>query len=189
MKVFVTKIFTNNLGITILVDILIWVIFHLGIGYWSSRIPVDKFDYDSSFYRSKPWERDGEIYQKLFKVRSWKKYIPSGAALYKDAYEIKYIIDFSVNNVKLWLKESCRSEFCHWIMILPGFLFFLWNPNWLAWIMVAYAILNNAVPIIMQRYNRPRVHKLLERLEAKANNVIKDMPIHEDQQTLSHSYE
>ncbi|MFZ3070668.1 MAG: hypothetical protein WA110_06065 [Anaerolineaceae bacterium] len=176
-------------GVTFIVDILVWVFFHLSIGSWSSRLPVESFNYDSRFYLSKTWEKGGEIYQKLFKVRSWKKFIPSGAALYKEAYEIKHLTEFSVENVRIWLKESCRSEFCHWIMILPGFLFSLWNNVGMEWVMIAYAVLNNAVPIIMQRYNRPRVRKLLTKLEAKARLQEEGLPIYENQQAFSHSYE
>jgi len=77
--------------------------------------------------KQKHREKGGEIYQKIFRVKSWKKLILSGAALYRGAYEVKHITEYSVENVRLWVKESCRSEFCHIVMILPGFLFFLWN--------------------------------------------------------------
>ncbi len=64
-----------------------------------------------------------------------------------------------------WLKESVRAEICHWAMIIPCFLFFLWNNFALGLGMVAYAFLNNMFPIIVQRYNRPRMRKLLAHLE------------------------
>ncbi len=152
---------------TFFLDIMMWVFFHLSIGWSSSRIPVSFFDPAQSRYQTKKWEKDGKIYQTLFHVRSWKRIIPSGAALYKDAYEIKNINSFSLDNIRIWLKESCRAEFCHTIMILPGFLFFLWNNTATSWLMVAYAFANNFVPIIMQRYNRPRVRKLIAWLESK----------------------
>jgi len=169
------RIFFWSPIVTIIADILIWACFHLSIGYWSSRLPIDMFDYDSWSYTSKKWEQNGEIYQKLFKVKNWKRYVPSGASLYKNAYEIKHLSDFSVEGVKTWLKESCRSEFCHRIMILPGFLFFLWNKAIVGWLMIAYAFLNNIVPIIMQRYNRPRMRKLLARLEEIENRNKMEM--------------
>lgn len=173
---------------TVILDVIAWVMFHLSIGFWTSKIPVDVFNPQHSWYMTRIWEKGGEIYQDLFRVKDWKKYIPSGAAVYKNAYEIKHIKAFTVNNVTRWLKESCRSEFCHWVMILPGFLFFLWNSTIGGWIMVVYAFLNNLVPIIMQRYNRPRVRKLLNRLK---NEAAREMEIEiylDHPQTLSHSY-
>lgn len=174
--------------LTALLDVVIWVIFHLNIGYWTSKLPVDIFDPQKPWYLTRPWEKSGEIYQELFKVKDWKRYIPSGAAVYKNTYEVKHINTFDVENVKLWLKESCRSEFCHWVMILPGFLFFLWNSTVGGWIMMAYAVLNNLVPIVMQRYNRPRVRKLLARLQKESIRGMEPQINLDRQQTFSHSY-
>jgi glycosyl-4,4'-diaponeurosporenoate acyltransferase len=75
------------------------------------------------------------------------------------------------------------------MMILPGFLFFLWNEAVVGWIMVAYAVLNNLIPIIMQRYNRPRIRKLLARLEEIERKKTMELRIYEPQKAFSHSYE
>ncbi len=152
-------------GQTILLDVVIWVALHLGIGFLASRIPIQRFNPESAIFRTRPWEQDGEIYQKFFHVRAWKKYLFSGAAFYRDAYEIKHLKSFDLENLKLWRRESCRAEFCHLTMIPPGFLFFFWNPPDLGWMMVVYAFLNNFVSIITQRYNRPRISKLIKAKE------------------------
>lgn len=174
---------------TLVLDIFAWVVFHLSIGYSCSRIPIERFDPQKSRYQTKTWEKDGEIYQKLFHVKEWKKFIPSGAAVYKGAYEIKHIHSFNIDNITRWLKESCRAEFCHWVMILPGFLFFLWNSVEMGLCMVAYAVLNNFVPIIMQRYNRPRVRKILAQLEMKTRQKGELTIRYEPSKTYSHSYQ
>lgn len=44
----------------------------------------------------------------------------------------------------------------------PAFLFFIWNPLWAGFIMIAYAILANLPFILTQRYNRPRLQRLLQ---------------------------
>lgn len=173
---------------TILLDIVAWICFHLSIGYMCSRFPRAHFDPQKSWYLTKAWEEGGEIYQKLFRVKDWKRFIPSGAALYKKAYEVKNITSFSVTSVKTWLVESCRSEFCHWAMILPGFFFFLWNNVEAGWWMVAYAVVNNMVPIIMQRYNRPRARKLLAHIQKESMQEMEPLLQFGPQQTLSHSY-
>ena len=130
-----------------------------------SRIPVNLFNPESLLFKTRKWEKNGLVYEKVFKIRSWKDHFPSGAAFYQDAYEIQHIDEFSIENVRTWILESCRSEFGHILMIFPGFLFFLWNTIEVGWLMVGYALLNNIVPIIMQRYNRPRVKKLLQYME------------------------
>jgi len=55
--------------------------------------------------------------------------------------------------------------------------------------MMAYAILNNLVPIVMQRYNRPRVRKLLDSLERKSNQTEDAFQNYASRNLLSHSYE
>lgn len=174
---------------TVVLDVVAWVLFHLSIGYATSKLNIERFNPDRKIYLTKPWEKGGEIYQQVFRVKDWKKYIPSGAALYKGAYEIKNLITFSAQNVRLWLKESCRAEFCHWMMILPGFFFVLWNSTTGAWINLVYAVANNLVPIIMQRYNRPRVRKLLYQLERKSNSKEEPEIIYAPQTSYSHSYQ
>jgi glycosyl-4,4'-diaponeurosporenoate acyltransferase len=152
---------------TVFLDIIAWVIFHLGIGYGSSKIPLKKLNPDRRFFHAFKWEQEGRIYEKLFKVHSWKHLIPNGSALYKNTFSIRRLSDSSPENLHRWLKESVRAEICHWLMIPPGFLFFLWNNVLVGWLMVLYAFLNNLVPIVLQRYNRPRMRKLLAIVESR----------------------
>jgi glycosyl-4,4'-diaponeurosporenoate acyltransferase len=157
---------------TILIDIIAWIFFHLTIGYWSSKIPLKWLNPDHWFIRTFAWEKEGMIYQKIFRVRSWKRFIPNGSRLYRGAFSIKNLPTSDPAYLERWLKESVRSEVCHWIMVIPGFLFFLWNTVIVGWIMVAYAFLNNLVPIIMQRYNRPRIRKFLAKARQRALQAV-----------------
>jgi glycosyl-4,4'-diaponeurosporenoate acyltransferase len=154
-------LFLNPLA-TFVLDVIAWVFLHLGIGYCSSRIPVERFDIDKPFYKTRPWEKGGKIYQQLFHVRAWKRLIPPGSKLYRDAFSLQKLPNMDPAYLKLWLQESIRAEFCHWMMIWPGFVFFLWNSTLGGWLMVAYAALNNFFPIVAQRFNRPRVRHYLE---------------------------
>lgn len=181
-------IFLSDFG-TVVMDVLAWIFFHLSIGYYCSRIPVSRFNAQRPFYLSKRWEKEGEIYQKLFRVKSWKKFIPSGASLYANTFKIRNLPCYSREYLERWLKESCRAEFCHWMMILPGFLFFLWNSAQIGWWMVVYAVANNLVPIITQRYNRPRIRKLLNHIREKSSQAFDIDVQFELPQTLSNIYQ
>ena len=179
-------IFLSDLG-TVIADIFAWIVFHLSIGYWSSKLPLGFFNPDKSLYQTYKWEKGGEIYQQIFHVRSWKKFIPSGAALYRGAFRLKNLTHVDAEYLLLWLKESCRAEFCHWVMIFPGFLFFLWNNVTVGWWMVVYAVANNLIPIVMQRYNRPRVRNMLAKIE-KLSQLQESYVQFEPTQAFSHSY-
>jgi len=157
-------IFLSDIA-TAVMDVIAWICFHISIGYWSSRIPLQHFNPEKWLYLTRGWEQDGEIYQKLFHVREWKNFIPNGSALYPNTFKMKNLPTLNINYLETWLRESCRAEFCHLIMILPGFLFFLWNSVETGWWMVGYAVANNLVPIVMQRFNRPRVRRLLTQMK------------------------
>lgn len=172
----------------LILDAFAWLLIHLSIGFWCSRIPASWFDPNSRFYRSYRWERGGKIYQRFFRVRAWKEFMPNGGSLYGSHFSIKTLPSHSMEYVERWLRESCRSELCHWLMILPGFLFFLWNSVHLAWAMVAYAVLNNIFPIVLQRFNRPRMQRLLQQLRVESAEQEGTRNAREAEEAYSHSY-
>lgn len=156
---------------TIVLDSVAWSILQPGIGYLSMRFPSSWLDPERWLYRTRSWERDGRLYQHLFKVRRWKSRLPSGGTLFK-GFSMTQVSTRDWDYLETWLTETCRAELCHWLAIVPALLFFLWNPPWLALVMVAYAIAFNAVPIIAQRHNRPRLLALLRRLESRGSAPV-----------------
>jgi len=147
---------------TLIVDIVTWLIFHLGIGYWCSQMPLERFNPDRRFYQSFHWEKGGKVYQELFRVRAWKRFIPQGSKLYRGAFSLQELPCMDLPYLERWLKESIRAEFCHWMMMVPSLFFFLWNNPVMGWVMVAYAVFSNFFPIVAQRFNRPRIRHFLE---------------------------
>jgi glycosyl-4,4'-diaponeurosporenoate acyltransferase len=143
------------------VDVIAWLVLHLSIGYLSSKIPMQWLNPDHWLFQTFKWEQGGKIYEFLFKVRSWKGLIPNGSALYKGAFSIKNIPTRDPAYLDRWLRESVRAEICHWMMVIPGFFFFLWNNVTMGWAMLIYAVANNFVPIVAQRFNRPRIRRFL----------------------------
>lgn len=164
-------LFLNPLG-TLFLDVMAWIILHLGIGFYSSKIPVERFNPDQRFYQTFVWEKGGRIYQQLFHVRSWKRFIPQGSKLHGEAFSLQRLPGKDPITLKRWLQESIRAEFCHWMMVFPGFVFFLWNSELGGWLMVAYAALNNFFPIVAQRFNRPRIRHYLEQTSQDLKPVL-----------------
>ena len=54
--------------------------------------------------------------------------------------------------------------------------------------MVVYAVLNNLVPIIMQRFNRPGIQSLLKRLQKRASLESDNYSPRESQKALISSF-
>lgn len=154
-------IFLTPLGAFFL-NVFIWTFLHSGISFCSSRIPVERFRINNPLYQTFCWEKNGMLYQRLFHVRSWKRFIPQGSKLFRDGFSLQKLSSLDSIYLKRWLQESIRAEFCHWMMVFPSVFFFLWNSELGGWLMVAYAALNNFFPIVAQRFNRPRIRHYLE---------------------------
>lgn len=145
----------------IVVDAVAWVIFHLSISMVAQRIPIDSFVRHKRLYKAFRWEQEGQIWQRLFRVKKWKGYIPDGTLFISNGYNKSQLHGADVSSLYDFLLESRRAECVHWLTILPGFFFFLWNPVWAAWLNIAYAVLFNVPLIIVQRFNRPRLERLI----------------------------
>ena len=147
--------------ITVAIDIVVWFVIHMAISYFMTKLPRSRFNKDSSIFKQQYCEHDGSIYFRLFRINMWKRLLPDGASLFKEGFEKKKLKEFSKTYFNDFLQETCRAEITHWIVLLCSFLFFIWNLWWVGVIMVAYAIAVNVPCIITQRYNRIRLHRVL----------------------------
>ena len=148
---------------TVVIDFGAWLIIHLGFAYFITMVPVRLFHPQKSIFRVYRWEKEGEIYQNLFRVKQWRGKLPDGAALFKKGFRKKRIKSRDPVYLERFLRETCRGELAHWMVLIVAPLFFLWNPLWAGWVNVAYALLANIPCIITQRYNRPCLKRLLRR--------------------------
>ena len=107
--------------------------------------------------------------ERAAQIKKWKQHLPDGArVLGRLGFQKKQLDDKSVEYFGAFLMETCRAELTHWILILFAPFFFLWNPQWVGFFMIFYALLENAPFIIAQRYNRYRFRRLLEQNKLKS---------------------
>ena len=149
---------------TILLDIAVWLIIHMGVVCFIVRIPLRFFNPDHFLYRIRTWEKGGSFYQKLFRIKGWKEHVPDGAGFFKErGFPKKRLGRTDNDHLYEFLIESCRAEMTHWIIILFAPFFFLWNRFWVGIIMIAYALAENIPLIMVQRYNRCHFARILEK--------------------------
>ena len=146
---------------TVIIDIGAWLFFHLSISAICLKLPLSTFQYDTFWARIYSWEKSGDLWQRLFRVKTWKSKVIDGASLFKNGYEKKALHGISEKDLQTFSEETKRAELTHWLSILPAPLFFLWNPLWAGWVMIVYAFVFNLPFIIVQRYNRGRIKKIL----------------------------
>jgi len=160
------RVLSLSTGWTIALDTLAWLILQPTISWLAMRLPLSAFAPDAWFYRARPWERGGALYQTLFRVRRWKERLPSGGA-WMGGFRMKRIASSEPEYLERWLLETCRAELAHWLQILVAPLFFLWNPPIAGAFILLYALMANMPCIVVQRYNRPRLQRLMRKAQAR----------------------
>jgi len=144
------------------VDVLAWLVIHLGVACGMTRLPAARFSPHGRLLRIRRWERDGRLYETVFRVRAWKDLLPDGAALFRGGFRKRTLRSSSPDYLARFVRETCRGELTHWIVLCCAPLFFLWNPWWVGLIMIAYASVANLPCVLVQRYNRIRLERAID---------------------------
>ena len=90
--------------------------------------------------------------------------LPDGGSIWgKKGFKKRQLADLSNENLNRFLTESARGELTHWLAIFPFWVFGFFAPPQVVWMMLVYALLINLPCIMAQRYNRPRIRRLLKK--------------------------
>jgi glycosyl-4,4'-diaponeurosporenoate acyltransferase len=151
------KKFAVNIIYFILLSVLITCIFE--------RLPAHLYYHRKWLFRERKWEKGGEFYQRVLKVKAWKKFLPELSDFVKSIFPKRNLAQFDKDYLTRFLAESCKSELTHWGIIFSTLLFYACNDSNAAAAMLAVATVLNLPYIIIQRYNRPRIIQILEHME------------------------
>jgi len=155
---------------TILLDIAAWFVIHMGVVLAMVSLPAERFDPRGWAFRPRAWERGGRLYERLFRVRAWKEMLPDGADLLRwRSFRKRHFEQKTRDYLERFARETCRAESTHFLTMVWAPLFFLWNPVWVGWLMVAYALAENLPLILVQRYNRIRLERALSRRRVRSS--------------------
>lgn len=152
-----------------LLDCLIYYAVIGIIGFVVGRLVPKKWFVSDWFpYRSFGFEKDGAIYEKL-KIKSWQnkaldmsKILPGimPAKKLDKALDSKYI--------ERMLRETCVAEFIHMLLCILGiYTFKIWRGLGGFLVFSVYTLLGNLPYILIQRYNRPKLQRLLIKVKQR----------------------
>ena len=120
-----------------------------------SKLLRKYINYEQRWFKEKKFEKN--LY-KILKVKEWK-----GKAL---TYNPE-LFDLKQNSLKQIVDIMTKSEVDHWIneLVSISTMFFglIWGKTWLFVLTAIAAMIFDAQFIVIQRYNRPRVIKILEK--------------------------
>jgi glycosyl-4,4'-diaponeurosporenoate acyltransferase len=122
-------------------------------------MPDDHFVHDNALTVIRRWERGGRAWERLG-IRRWKGRLPELGALFGGRSK-RHLPGRDRQSLEQLAIETRRAEIVHWWAPLPLAVMPLWNPAWVTAVMAAYAIAANGPCVIVQRYNRARIGRLL----------------------------
>ena len=138
----------------------------LGVVYFVAGrlLPKRWIHYERFPFRAFAFENGGKIYEKLG-IGKWKQKVPDMSRLFKKQMQPKRIIGRpDATELKLMIDETCVAELTHAILCLLAPPIIALCPGWRGIaICVVYILLGNLPFIMIQRYNRPRLIRLLEK--------------------------
>jgi glycosyl-4,4'-diaponeurosporenoate acyltransferase len=156
------------LGRAIVVSCLAWVLIGLVTGFFVHRLPLRRLDHDNWLTRPRRFESSGRFYEHRLHIRSWKDKLPEKGDLFRGGFSKRHIRDRSDAFLERFAAETRRAEIVHWMNAASGPLFLVWCPWYLGLIMVAFGWLAHLPFICIQRYNRARIERTLERRGRRA---------------------
>ena len=141
-------------------DIAAWGTISASMGYLAHRLPRARLDHDTALTRLRPVEAGGRVYERRLHIARWKDRLPEAGAFFPGGFSKRAVTRHDLDR---YLPETRRAELTHWWIMFATPLFLLWNPWWIWLLMVVYAVTANLPCLVIQRYNRARVLRILER--------------------------
>ena len=131
----------------------------LAVGYVINGLYHNEFDYNRKWFQEKGFEK--RLY-KVLKVKKWKDKMPTFAP---------EMLNLNIHTWEEIAGAMCQSEVVHSIIVVlcfvPIFASLIWGTFWVFFITSILAAGVEMMFVIMQRYNRPRVIRMIEKQKNK----------------------
>ncbi|HAX72646.1 MAG TPA: glycosyl-4,4'-diaponeurosporenoate acyltransferase [Firmicutes bacterium] len=143
--------------------ILYWLAVHVYVPTLTLKLSDASLIKVSSYLRTRAFENQGKLYDNVFQIRKWKKYLPDGAKCFRSGFKKKHLNSYDSMYLSRFLLESYRAELAHWLIIGHAPLFLCLADKTVFFMMLLYISLENLPCIMAQRYNRPRIENVLRK--------------------------
>jgi glycosyl-4,4'-diaponeurosporenoate acyltransferase len=139
-----------------------WLTVQVVAGYTAHRLPLSRLQHDGPLRRIRPFEPG--LYRRL-EVARWKDLLPDAGAFFTGGTSKRELPAGTSRRARLerFAAEARRAEVAHTLPFLALPLFALFNPPAGLAVCVVYVVAFNAPCLVVQRYNRLRCLRVLER--------------------------
>ena len=141
------------------------VLFYIG-----RLLPGNWFHSDKFPFRCFAFEHGGRIYERVH-IRRWKDKVPDMSKILPRVMLPKRLSwGVESERVARMIQETCIAELIHIILFVLGFGCVLIWEGWGGWVVaLVYNLLGNVPFILIQRYNRPRLRRLMAAIDTQLN--------------------
>lgn len=140
----------------------------LTVGYIFNITMKNKADYSKRWFQCRPWEM--RLYNKLG-VKRWKNKLPT--------FEPE-VFDYNLHSWEEIAQAMCQAELVHGVIVVLSFapiVFSVWfRAFWVFLITSIFAAAFDLTFVIIQRYNRPRIIKLIKHKEMNFAKCANEKP-------------
>lgn len=161
--------------LAVAIDAAVWATWSTVVGYSAHRLPLHRLARDGPLTRLRPWERSGRAYERVG-IRRWKAWLPEFGAVFRGGVSKRALPSRSTPDLARFAAETLRAELVHWAIPAITPLFALWNPPWLLAVMAGYALVANVPCLLVQRYNRGRLLRVMDRRAQRAGLATSPPP-------------
>ncbi len=147
----------------LLLDAAAWAAWSLACGLLTWALPVRLFERDGFVPRLRGFEAGGRCYERRLVIQRWKERLPEAGAFFPGGFSKRHLPSRNRAELQRFCAETRRAELTHWLIPAAWPAFYLWNSPPLATAMGVYAVGANLPCLVVQRYNRARLLRLLAR--------------------------
>lgn len=166
--------------------IMFWECFKYGcflglFGFFAGRILPKKW-FNPKVFPFKPFgfEEDGTFYEKL-KVHKWQSHVPDMSRIFTKLMPAKNLSGNYKERLPLMICETCIAETVHGFVMLMGLHFLeIWQGLGGILCELVFCFVFNLPYIVIQRYNRPRLMRIYNRINcsgASSENELEECEI------------
>lgn len=142
------------------------------ISFFLGRVlPKKWFVADKFPYRGFRFERGGRIYEKI-SIHKWQNKVPDMSKIVPFLMPAKKLTGDFEEKLPRMIEETCVAEFIHGLLCMSGFVCIgLWEGvgGWI--ISLLNVVLFNLPFVLIQRYNRPRLMKLMRKCSERRGRM------------------
>ena len=145
----------------ILINFLLMALWHLSILFLCMKLDSSFFDPRKFLYTARKWEKKGKFYTSVLKIKKWKDKLPQYVC--KNGFSKRSLNSkMDKQYMEKFIVETCRAEWNHFMCSMYWVVSIFLNSSIYAVIFSLIPILANLPFLLIQRFNRIRLCRLIK---------------------------